>query len=151
MSNSGFPFFANPQVPFNPDKFDQTFPTMFLFLYPAMMCFSLGQLALQVFYIVLAVKNKELTDTVRILFIIGMFFMPFIAMPIYFVVYFWNEDSQYWNNQQSKINNTQSLEPAIDKIKKVKSEGTKRSPAKSNIGKTMKKASVVKKSSANRK
>ncbi len=64
---------------------------MMLIFYPVMICFSLVQLGLQVFYVILEIKNKALTDTYRILFALGTFFLPYIAMPIYFIRYLWKD------------------------------------------------------------
>jgi hypothetical protein len=92
MYSSGFPVF-DPQSLANPYEFEKSFMPMMLVFYPVMMCFSLVQLGLQVFYIVHEIKNKALTDTFRILFALGTFFMPFIAMPIYFIAYLWKDGS----------------------------------------------------------
>jgi hypothetical protein len=92
MLSSGFPFF-NPQSVPNPNDIEAMMPFMFVF-YPLMMCFSFVQLGLQVFYIVHEIKNKALTDTFRILFAIGTFFLPYVAMPIYFFVYLWKDNPQ---------------------------------------------------------
>jgi hypothetical protein len=52
------------------------------------------QLGLQIFYVIHEIKNKALTDTIRILFTIGLFFLPYIAMPIYFFAYLWKDAPQ---------------------------------------------------------
>ncbi len=93
MFSSGFPFnFIDSGS--NLLEFEKTFfPTMMVF-YPAMLCFSLVQLGLQVVYIIHAIKNKAFTDTFRILFVIGIFFLPYISMPIYFVAYLWKNQDQ---------------------------------------------------------
>jgi hypothetical protein len=93
VSTSGFLFF-DPQSVTSPSDFQKTmFPMMAVF-YPLMMCFSLVQLGLQIFYVVHEIKNKALNDTYRILFVIGTFFLPYVAMPIYFFVYLWKDQSQ---------------------------------------------------------
>lgn len=61
---------------------------------PLFMLYPFVQLALQVFYIIQAVKNKALTDTPRILFILGSYFMPFVALPLYFGMYIWRDESK---------------------------------------------------------
>ena len=61
------------------------------FAMPLFMLYPFVQLALQVFYIIHEVKNKFLTDTPRILFILGSYFMPFIALPLYFVMHIWRD------------------------------------------------------------
>ncbi len=93
MSSSGFPF-LDPQSFTNPSDFQKTmFPIMAVF-YPLMMCFSHVQLGLQIFYVIHEIKNKALNDTYRILFAIGTFLLPYVAMPIYFFVYLWKDQSQ---------------------------------------------------------
>lgn len=92
MFSSGFPFFDPQSVP-NPNDIEAMLPFMFVF-YPLMMCFSVVQLGLQIFYIIHEIKNKALTDTFRILFAIGTFFLPYVAMPIYFFVYLWKDNPQ---------------------------------------------------------
>ncbi len=89
----GFPFFDPRSAP-NPYDFEKTlFPVMMVFV-SSMLCFSLVQLGLQVFHIVHEIKNKALTDTFRILFAIGTFFLPYISMPIYFFAYLWRDRPQ---------------------------------------------------------
>jgi amino acid transporter len=90
--SSGFPFFNPHSVP-NPGDFEAMLPFMMVF-YPLMMCYSLVQLGLQIFYVIHDIKNKALTDTFRILFAIGTFLLPYVAMPIYFVVYMWKDAPQ---------------------------------------------------------
>ena len=51
-------------------------------------------LGLQIFYIIHEIRNKALTHTFRILFVIGTFLLPYIAMPIYLFGYLW-EDSPH--------------------------------------------------------
>jgi hypothetical protein len=58
-----------------------------LLLFPGILCFNVLHFSLQVFYVVQVVKNPALTDTPRILYLLGLFFLPFIAMPIYFFMH----------------------------------------------------------------
>jgi hypothetical protein len=67
-------------------------PVIMVF-YPTMMCFSVVQFGLQIFYIIHEIKNKALTDTFRILFVIGTFFLPHITMAIYYVAYLWRDNT----------------------------------------------------------
>jgi hypothetical protein len=57
--------------------------------YLATICFTFSQLMLQVFYIVHAIMNKQVTDTVRILVVLAVFFVPIFAMPLYFAIGIW--------------------------------------------------------------
>lgn len=84
--------FSNPQAVPNPNEMEAMIPFIFVF-YPLMMCYSVVQLGLQIFYVIHEIKNKALTDNIRILFTIGTFFLPYFAMPIYFFIYLWKENS----------------------------------------------------------
>lgn len=58
---------------------------------PLFMLYPLVQMALQVFYVIHEVKNKALSDTPRIFFLLGSFFMPYIALPVYFIMHIWRD------------------------------------------------------------
>ena len=90
---AGFPFFDPQSVP-SPYEIEKSFMPMMMIFYPVMMCFSLVQLGLQIFYVIHEITNKALTDSLRILFVLGTFFLPFIAMPFYFIAYLWKGNSQ---------------------------------------------------------
>jgi hypothetical protein len=51
-------------------------------------CFKTLQLALKIFYIIHEIKNQSLANTHRMIFVIGTFWIPYIAMPIYYVAHF---------------------------------------------------------------
>ncbi len=89
----GFLFF-DPQSISNPYDLQKTMFPMMMVLYPLMMCFSLVHLGLQIFYFIHEIKNKALNDTYRILFALGTFMLPYIAMPIYFFAYLWKDQPQ---------------------------------------------------------
>lgn len=48
-------------------------------------------LGLQIFYIVNAVKSESLTQNMKIVWIIALFFGGFVAMPIYWYINIWKE------------------------------------------------------------
>ena len=89
---SGFTFLDSQSVP-SPYDVEALLPVMMVF-YPLMMCNTLAQLGLQVFYVIHEIKNKALTDTLRILFVLGNFFLPYLAMPIYFIAYLLKDRGQ---------------------------------------------------------
>jgi len=89
---AGFPFLDSQAMP-SPYAVEALLPVMMVF-YPLMMCYSFGQMGLQVFYVIHEIKNKAMTDTFRILFVIGTFFLPYVAMPIYFIAYLWKDKGQ---------------------------------------------------------
>jgi hypothetical protein len=93
MFSSGFPF-SDPQSFTTPSDIQKTMFPMMMVFYPLMMCFTFIQLGLQIFYVIHEIKNKALNDTYRILFAIGTFLLPYVAMPIYFFVYLWRDQSQ---------------------------------------------------------
>lgn len=93
MVSSGFPFFDPQSVPNVYDIQKTIMPVMMVF-YPIMMCFTVVQFGLQIFYVIHEIKNKALPDTFRILFAIGTFFLPYVAMPIYFFAYLWKDAPQ---------------------------------------------------------
>jgi hypothetical protein len=102
MFSSAFPFF-NPQSIPNPQDIAKTMLPMMMVFYPTMMCFSLVQIGLQIFYIIHEIKNKSLTDTFRILFAIGTFFLSFVAMPIYFIAYLWKDNAQELKSSSAEL------------------------------------------------
>ena len=67
-------------------------PFMTVF-YPFMLCFSLMQLGLAIFYVIHAIKNRTLSDNNKILFVLGTFLLPYIGMPVYFIMHLWKETS----------------------------------------------------------
>ena len=96
---SGFPYFDPHSAYIIPD-IEAMLPFMMVF-YLLMICYSLVQLGLQIFYVIHEIKNKALTDTIRILFTIGIFFLPYIAMPIYFFAYLWKDAPEVLVNPQT--------------------------------------------------
>ena len=93
MFSFGFLFF-DPQSFTDPSDFPKIMFPMMMVFYPVVMCFSLVQLSLQVFYVIHEIKNKALNDTYRILFAIGTFLLPYVAMPIYFFAFLWKDHPQ---------------------------------------------------------
>lgn len=102
MYNFNFPFFDPQSIP-NPSEFEKTFMPMMFVFYPTMMCFSFVQLGLQIFYMIHVIKNKVLIDTFRILFAIGTFLLPYVAMPIYFIAYLWNDNAEGLKPSQAEM------------------------------------------------
>jgi hypothetical protein len=60
---------------------------LFNFMFPAMCFLTLLVVAMYVFYVIHLVKNSEITDTMRVLSLLLLFFIPFIGMPLYYVLY----------------------------------------------------------------
>ena len=79
-------------LPANPEtlEFSKIMLPMLLY-FAAMLGYAFTQLGLQIFYIIHAIKNQVASETSRILFVLGAFFLPFVAMPVYFVLYLWKD------------------------------------------------------------
>jgi hypothetical protein len=54
------------------------------------------------FYLIHVIRNTKADETVRITLGLGNFFMPFIAMPIYFYLFIWLEDPPGWAAAKTK-------------------------------------------------
>jgi hypothetical protein len=63
-----------------------------ILLFLLLIFFSIFQLAMKVLYILFVIRNKQASDLARVLFILGTFYLPYIAMPVYYVTYFLKED-----------------------------------------------------------
>lgn len=81
----------------------QTEPPFFMFPFFAIFplhCFTiLLQFVLMAFYLIHVIKNTTAAETVKIILGVGCFFMPFIAMPVYFYIYIWLETPPAWAAQ----------------------------------------------------
>jgi hypothetical protein len=60
---------------------------LFLIAFPIMIATSLVQIGLQVFYWSHIILNKAASDPSKILFGIGTFILPWLAMPFYFFIH----------------------------------------------------------------
>jgi len=67
------------------------FVLFFYVFFSLSMCSGFFGLALKVFYIIHVVTNDRLEDMFKALFAVGMFFLSMIAMPVYYILYVWNE------------------------------------------------------------
>jgi len=59
-----------------------------------MMFFSIFQILMKVIYLIIVLKNKQSTDLIKILFVLGTFYIPYIAMPFYYVLYILKEKTK---------------------------------------------------------
>jgi hypothetical protein len=72
------------------------FLSFFFIIFPLILLSSFLQLGLSGFYLAHVIKNKTASDVLRIVFGIGVFYMPFIAMPLYYFVYIWPDSPPEW-------------------------------------------------------
>jgi len=49
------------------------------------------------FYLAHIIKNTTASDTTRIVLAIGMVFMPYVAMPVYYLLHVWPEQAEVSN------------------------------------------------------
>ncbi len=66
-------------------------PMMFMVIFPLHMLTMLSMFALIAIYVVLAVKNKNLDDTMRIIWVLLLVMFNILAAPAYWWLYVWNE------------------------------------------------------------
>lgn len=81
---------AGPDVPPTP------FIAGFMFFWFLIMCSSFLQMGISVFYLVHIIKNKTGSDLLRILSGVGAFFMPYFALPFYYFVFIWPDETPEW-------------------------------------------------------
>lgn len=75
----------------------------FLLIFPIHFCTIFLGFILMAFYLIHVIKNTKADETVRIILGIGTFFMPFIAMPIYYYAYIWLDEPPVWAAAKPKL------------------------------------------------
>jgi hypothetical protein len=65
-------------------------PLMFMVIFPLHMLTMLSVFALIAIYVVLAVKNKDLDDTMRIIWVLLLVMFNILAAPAYWWLCVWN-------------------------------------------------------------
>ena len=97
-----FMFFGTLVFPIALESLDappESFP-LFMFpffaIFPLHFCTIFLMIILLVFYLIHVIKNTEADENVRIILGIGIFFLPFISMPIYYYIYIWRENPPKW-------------------------------------------------------
>jgi hypothetical protein len=86
---------------FSPD-FDPSVFGYFFLMFPLMMCFGLAQFILMIFYVIHIIKNRAGSEVIRILTSIGFYFLPYIAMPAYFLIYIAPSKTPDWALETTK-------------------------------------------------
>ena len=71
-------------------------------IFPLHFCTIFLGMGLLVFYLIHVIKNTKADETIRIILGVGNFFMPFIAMPIYYYLYIWLENPPEWAVAKAK-------------------------------------------------
>jgi len=72
------------------------FMTPFLAIFPVH-CFTiLLQFVMMAFYLIHVIKNNAAAEVIRIILGVGVFFLPYVAMPVYYVLYIWMDTPPAW-------------------------------------------------------
>ena len=72
------------------------FFSVFFLIFPLMFLFIFLQIGLMVFYIIHIIKNNAASELFRILSGVGLYIMPYLAMPFYYFVYILPETPPDW-------------------------------------------------------
>jgi hypothetical protein len=68
----------------------------FSVIFPLICLINILHLGLITFYLVHIIRNNAGSDTGRILSGVGLFIMPWLAMPVYYFLYVWPETPPVW-------------------------------------------------------
>jgi len=71
-------------------------PVLFFAIFPLHCLTIVIMLGLMVFYLAHIIKNRSVSDSVRVVFGVGIYLMPYIAMPIYYYFFIWRDDIPGW-------------------------------------------------------
>jgi hypothetical protein len=85
------------------EAFPAAFMGGFMIFWFLMMCSSFLQMGTSMFYLIHIIKNRTGSDLLRILSGIGAFFMPYIALPFYFFVFIWPEETPDWALEKTNV------------------------------------------------
>jgi hypothetical protein len=69
---------------------------IFSFAFPLICFLNILIYGLYAFYITHAIKNENGSDIIRIIALFGIFFLPYLGMPFYFVVYIFFPTPPSW-------------------------------------------------------
>jgi len=75
---------------------DPSFILLFFLIFPLMIFASFLQIGMMIFYIAHIVKNKAASEVLLILLGAGLYFLPFVAMPAYYLIYILPTDPPDW-------------------------------------------------------
>jgi len=80
----------------------EPFFSLFGLIFPLHFCTIFIAFGLMVFYLIHVIKNTKADETIRIVLGVGNYFMPFIAMPIYYYLYVWLDNPPAWAAAKEK-------------------------------------------------
>jgi hypothetical protein len=79
-----------------PETGPRGFLVFFFAIFPLHCVTILIQLALLVFYIIHLLKNTAPSEVTRVILGVGMFLLPYVAMPVYYILYIWLDQPPAW-------------------------------------------------------
>jgi len=96
--------FAMPMASYHLEE--SSFP-LFAAIVPLHCFTAILSMGLIIFYIIHAIKNTIASDIMRVVLLIGIFFMPFIAMPVYFLLFVWMDNPPRWAMAEAHTGSTE--------------------------------------------
>jgi hypothetical protein len=60
-------------------------------------------IGLSAFYLLHVIKNDTANEAIRVILGMGAFYVPFIAMPIYYLVFIWPDETPKWARKAEKV------------------------------------------------
>jgi len=63
----------------------------FMAIFPLHCLTIVLMMTLSAFYLIHIIKNNAANDVIRVILGVGCFYMPFIAMPIYYYLFIWSD------------------------------------------------------------
>jgi hypothetical protein len=110
-------FFVTIPFGFMSEGMGDFFPfSIFSFIFPLHCLTFVLQIGLLIFYLAHIIKNTAASEVLRIILGVGIFFMPYLAMPFYYYLYIWREIPPEWaldNKTQQKPVTSFDPQPAI--------------------------------------
>lgn len=112
------------------------FFVLFSLMFPAICLVNLLHLALVSFYITHMIKNNTANETLRVLLALGLFFLPWLAMPVYLLIYILPSQPPEWaliatkpststtatTQSQAPLGSSQDASPSIPETPAAKAE-----------------------------
>jgi hypothetical protein len=104
-----------------PEEGFPMFLVAFLAIFPLHCLTMLLQIGLLGFYLVHVIKNTVASEAVRIILGVGLFLMPFVAMPVYYYLYIWSDEPPEWaqkfaGNQRSRETDCPEVEDSSETL-----------------------------------
>ena len=60
-------------------------------------------MGLTAFYLIHVIKNDLAIEAVRVILGVGVFYLPFFAIPLYYLIYIWPDETPKWACKSDKV------------------------------------------------